>query len=207
MPSNEFIPALSRKFKSHAGVDNWAMRKLFCFGATVLILSGLLTACEPSLNWRASQIEGSNLSFDLPCKPDKTVKPVNMAGLQLELAVVGCEADDAVWAVMSTQVPPTADRDELLQGWRQATLKNIRASQVEEVPWTLGKIAVLPGAISINALGFSATGQPVSARAVWFSHVEGNSMRMVHAVVYQNKKNRQNNKQSADQLIESLKLP
>jgi hypothetical protein len=32
-------------------------------------------------------------------------------------------------------------------------------------------------------------------------------MRMVHAVVYQNKKNRQNNKQSADQLIESLKLP
>jgi len=90
---------LSRKTKSHARVDNQAMLKYLSSALTVLGLLGL-TACQPSLNWRASQVEGSALRFELPCKPDRTVKTVNMAGQALELAVAGCEADDAVWAVM-----------------------------------------------------------------------------------------------------------
>ena len=69
------------------------------FLSVVITLLGLLglSACQPSLNWRASQLEGSSLRFELPCKPDRTVRTVNMAGQNLELAVAGCEADDAVW--------------------------------------------------------------------------------------------------------------
>ena len=76
------------------------MRKIFLKNAAAVFLSVLgLSACQPSLNWRTVQMPGATLSFELPCKPDKTTKPVTMAGQALELSVVGCEAGDAVWAV------------------------------------------------------------------------------------------------------------
>jgi hypothetical protein len=67
----------------------------------------------------------------------------------------------------------------------------------------------LPGALRSKANGTSAKGQPVRANAVWFAHLEGDAVRVVHAVVYQNQDPKQDAKQdqSADQLIESMKLP
>jgi hypothetical protein len=204
MPSNEFIPTLSRKINSHAGVDNQTMRNYFLkHAAAVLISIGGLTACQPSLNWRAVQLEGTNLKLELPCKPDKTTQSVNMAGHAMALSMVGCEANDAVWAVMTAQVPATADRVEILKGWRMATLQNMRATQQEDLTWSPSRVSALPGALRVKALGTSANGQAVQAQAVWFSHLEGESVRLVHAVVYQNQSAKQD--QSAEQLIESLK--
>ena len=145
------------------------------------------------------------LSFELPCRPDKTAKPVTMAGQALELSVVGCEAGDAVWAVMSAKLNADADRTELLKGWRQATLQNMRANQIEDATWSPGRMSALPGALRLKANGTSAKGQPVRAHAVWFAHLEGDSVRVVHAVVYQNQGPKQD--QSPDLLIESIKLP
>ncbi len=166
-----------------------------------------LSACQPSLNWRASQIDGTQLRFELPCKPDRTVKTVNMAGLDLALSVAGCEADDAVWAMMSTQVPAAVDREALLKGWRQATLQNMRASQATETTWTPLRLAALPGALRVKAQGTGADGRAVTAHAVWFAHLEGDVVRLVHAVVYNAGKPRPDNDQSADQFLESIQLP
>lgn len=159
----------------------------------------------------------TTLSFELPCKPDKTTKPVSMAGQTLELSVVGCEAGDAVWAVMSAKLNADADRTELLKGWRQATLQNMRANQIEDATWMPARMTALPGALRLKAIGTTAKGEPVRAHAVWFAHLEGDSVRVVHAVVYQNQGHKKDLKQdqkydpkqsqSADLLIESMKLP
>jgi len=159
----------------------------------------------------------TTLSFELPCKPDKTTKPVSMAGQTLELSVVGCEAGDAVWAVMSAKLSADADRAELLKGWRQATLQNMRANQIEDATWMPARLTALPGALRLKAIGTTAKGEPVRAHAVWFAHLEGDSVRVVHAVVYQNQGHKKDLKldqkhdpkqsQSADLLIESMKLP
>jgi hypothetical protein len=77
-----------------------------------------------------------------------------MAGQALDLAVAGCEADDAVWAVMSTQVQASVNREELLKGWRQATLQNMKAQEVNEAPWAPRAAAVLPGSVRLKAQGF-----------------------------------------------------
>jgi len=159
----------------------------------------------------------TTLSFELPCKPDKTTKPVTMAGQTLDLSVVGCEAGDAVWAVMSAKLSANADRTDLLKGWRQATLQNMHATQIEDAMWMPGRLTALPGALRIKARGTTAKGEPVRAHAVWFAHLEGDSVRVVHAVVYQNQGHKKDPKQdpkhdtlqdqSADLLIESMKLP
>jgi hypothetical protein len=208
------MPSLSRKIKPHARVDNQTMRKNFLKSATAVFFSVLgLSACQPSLNWRNVQMPETTLSFELPCKPDKTTKPVTMAGQTLELSVLGCEAGDAVWAVMSAKLGANADRTELLKGWRQATLQNMRATQIEDAAWMPGRITALPGALRLKARGTTAKGEPVHAHAVWFAHLEGDSVRVVHAVVYQNQGHKKDLKhdpkqdQSADLLIESMKLP
>ena len=214
MPSSEFMPSLSRKIQPHARVDNQTMRKNFLKSAAAVFFSVLgLSACQPSLNWRNVQMPETTISFELPCKPDKTTKPVTMAGQALELSVLGCEAGDAVWAVMSAKLSADADRTELLKGWRQATLQNMRATQIEDAAWMPGRITALPGALRLKARGTTAKGEPVHAHAVWFAHLEGDSVRVVHAVVYQNQGHKKELKhdpkqdQSADLLIESMKLP
>ena len=182
------------------------MRKNFFKYAAAVFFSVLgLSACQPSLNWRTVQLPETLLSFELPCKPDKTTKPVNMAGLELALSVVGCEAGDAVWAVMSAKLSADADRTELLKGWREATLQNMRANKIEDATWTPGRMTALPGALRFKAKGTTAKGEPVLAHAVWFAHLEGDAVRVVHAVVYQNQGLKQD--LGADQLIESMKLP
>jgi len=212
------MPSLSRKIKLHARVDNQTMRKIFLKNAAAIFFSVLgLSACQPSLNWRNVQMPETTLSFELPCKPDKTTKPVSMAGQTLELSVVGCEAGDAVWAVMSAKLSADADRTELLKGWRQATLQNMRANQIEDATWMPARMTALPGALRLKAIGTTAKGEPVRAHAVWFAHLEGDSVRVVHAVVYQNQGHKKDQKldqkhdpkqsQGADLLIESMKLP
>ena len=194
------------------------MRKIFLKNAAAVFFSVLgLSACQPSLNWRTVQMPETRLSFELPCKPDKTTKPVTMAGQTLELSVVGCEAGDAVWAVMSAKLSANADRTELMKGWRQATLQNMRATEIEDATWMPGRMTALPDALRLMARGTTAKGEPVRAHAVWFSHLEGDSVRVVHAVVYQNQGHKKDPKQdpkldpkqdlSADLLIESMKLP
>jgi len=212
------MPSLSRKIKLHARVDNQTMRKIFLKNAAAIFFSVLgLSACQPSLNWRNVQMPETTLSFELPCKPDKTTKPVSMAGQTLELSVVGCEAGDAVWAVMSAKLSADADRTELLKGWRQATLQNMRANQIEDATWMPARMTALPGALRLKAIGTTAKGEPVRAHAVWFAYLEGDAVRVVHAVVYQNQGHKKDLKQdqkydpkqsqSADLLIESMKLP
>ena len=194
------------------------MSKIFLKNAAAIFFSVLgLSACQPSLNWRNVQMPETTLSFELPCKPDKTTKPVSMAGQTLELSVVGCEAGDAVWAVMSAKLSADADRAELLKGWRQATLQNMRANQIEDATWMPARMTALPGALRLKAIGTTAKGEPVRAHAVWFAHLEGDAVRVVHAVVYQNQGHKKDLKQdqkydpkqsqSADLLIESMKLP
>ena len=206
MPSNEFMCTLSRKTKPHARVDNLAMQKLLpCVVAFCGVL--ILTACQPSLNWRASQLEGTSLRFELPCKPDRTVRAVNMAGQALDLAMAGCEADDAVWALMSTTVNASLNREDLFKGWRQATLQNMHAQEFSDLPFVPKAQATLPGAIRLKAQGTDPQGRGVTAHAIWFAYPDSDQIRLVHAVVYQASNKRTQSQQSADQFLESITRP
>jgi hypothetical protein len=166
-----------------------------------------LTGCQPSLNWRAIQMEGTQLRLDLPCKPDRTVKTVQMAGHAFELNVAGCEANDAVWAVMSTQLPASVNRSDVLNGWRQATLQNIKAQGADDRQWSIPKGSVLPGTLRLKAKGTGPHQQAVYLHAAWFAHVEGDAVRLVHMVVYQNTLAGFQNEAQTDPFFESVKLP
>lgn len=152
--------------------------------AVLAFLMSLLVACSPEHNWRQVGFEGATLKSQLPCKPDRTTRDVDMAGLRLQLQVAGCESGSAVLAIMTARLPVGADANALMQGWQEATLANMHARDVQRDPWVMSGQLPLAAALRVAARGQRADGQPVAMQAVWGAVAEHEQVRLVHAVVY-----------------------
>jgi len=151
----------------------------------MLALVALLAACSPEQNWRQITFEGTNLQVQLPCKPDRTSREVPLGGVPVQLAVAGCASGDAMLAVMTAALAPGMDAQAVLQGWQQATLAKLQAQPpVQTEAWQHAGMLPLGATQRIQAQGRRADGQAVAAQAVWGAFVEGDHVRVVHAVVY-----------------------
>lgn len=150
----------------------------------LLVLTASLAGCNPTLNWRDLGFEGSRLQVQLPCKPDRTSRQVQMGAALLDLQVAGCEAGDAMLAVMTAALPAGTDANALLQGWQQATLAHARAQVDRRVPWNAAGLLPLPDAQQISARAQQPDGRPVQLQAVWGAFHENGQLRLLHAVVY-----------------------
>jgi len=152
--------------------------------ALALVGSLGLAACSPALNWRDVSLEGTTLKLQLPCKPDRTRRSVPLGGTPVELQVVGCEAGDAMVAVMTALPAPGSDPQALLQGWQQATLVHAQARVTHSQAWHRPGMLPLAAALQVQAEGRRPDGQPVQLQAVWGAVAEGQQVRLLHAVVY-----------------------
>ena len=145
----------------------------------------LLVACSPALNWRSVPLDGAALTATLPCKPDHATRTVEMAGAPVELAMAGCEADNATFAVSSAGLPDPARADAALAHWRAAVLARVGATTVlSEQPFARPGMLPQPSSVRLVAQGRRADGTPVTVQGVWFARAVGPQVRLYHAVVY-----------------------
>jgi hypothetical protein len=188
MPSSEFIRPLSRKTKSAADQDNHPMRTNSWTWVVNLSTCLLLSACSPEHNWREIGFEGAALKAQLPCKPDRTTRSVPLGGVPVDLQVAGCESASAMLAVMTAPLQAGADAQAILVGWQQATLRNagvkLPLSADQQQIWRRPGFLPLASGVQIKAEGQRADGQAVHVRAAWGAVGEGDHVRLVHAVVY-----------------------
>lgn len=146
-----------------------------------------LLACSPALNWREVALERSSAHALLPCKPERATRSVPLGGVATDLAVVGCEAAGATFAVMTATVPAGQAPDAVLAGWQQATLANMQAdgASVQRSDYRPAGGLPLPHAQRVVAQGRRGDGRPVAAQAVWSAHAApGGGTELLHAVVY-----------------------
>ena len=159
-----------------------SIRPLAVLGAAALALG----ACTPALNWRELSLPPTTAVALLPCQPDHAERSVPLGGVPTELVVNGCEAGGATFALMAAKVPPGRAPDELLAGWQQATLANMRASwapQREDFRPPHGLPLVHAQRVVVS--GQQADGRVVVAQAVWTARAaEGGGTELLHAVVY-----------------------
>ncbi|HEY9208268.1 hypothetical protein [Acidovorax soli] len=145
----------------------------------------LLAACSPALNWRSVPLAGAALTATLPCKPDHATRTVEMAGASVELAMAGCEADSATFAISHTALPDPARADAALVHWRAAVLARLEAATVlSEQPFAFAGTLPLPSSVRLVAQGRRADGSAVTVQGVWFARAVGPQVRLYHAVVY-----------------------
>ena len=162
------------------------MRRMLSYRLALCAIVALVAACTPSLNWRELRLAPTSAVALLPCKPDHAERSVPLGGAPTLLVVKGCEAGGATFALMTAQLPAGRAPDELLAGWQQATLANMRASgtsqkQAFRPPHGLP----LAHAQRVVAEGQGANGGVVHAQAVWTARAaEGGGTELLHAVMY-----------------------
>ena len=123
-----------------------------------------LGACSPALNWRSVAL--GELALTLPCKPDRAQRIVPLGGQNLDMEMVGCEADGALFAVSRVGVPPSADAEQLRAQWQAASLlqMKVQGSPVLAPLSTSAQALPLRG---LTASGQAGDGQAVQARLAW----------------------------------------
>jgi len=132
--------------------------------ASVLLLCMLLGACSPALNWRNVTLHG--VQATLPCKPDQAERTVPLAGLDLSLAMVGCEADGGLYAVSHIRLAQGAQGQAVIEAWRAQALQGMRATQAPLVT-PVPVLGARPALMVYQASGINPRGQAVQARWTW----------------------------------------
>lgn len=172
-------------------------------GALALLL---LAGCSPALNWRTVPLPEAGLTITLPCKPDQATRTVELAGAPVALAMVGCDADGATFAVSHAALADPAQVGAALTHWRAAVLARLgpqAAASAADTPYTPRGALPLPQSLRTVAQGQRADGSAVTAQAVWFARAAGPEVRLFHAVVYSQKPR----PEVADQFFAGLALP
>lgn len=130
----------------------------------VLALCLLLCACSPALNWRSVTLEG--VQATLPCKPDQAQRPVQLASLDLNLSMAGCEADGGLYAISHLRLAQGAQAQPLIDAWRDQALQTMRATAAP-VASPLAALGGRPALTVYQASGTNPRGQAVQARWIW----------------------------------------
>ena len=130
-----------------------------------------LAACSPALNWREVRPEGTRLNLLLPCKPDKAQKLVPLGGRATPLAMLGCDADGATFAVATADVGDAAQAASVLALWQELALANMKAAPASRqmLPLTLPGTAPGTPVTRLQAQGQRADGSAVSTQAAYFA--------------------------------------
>ncbi len=137
--------------------------------ATILLIAMLQAGCAPEFNWRETPLSPTALNALFPCKPDKTMRRVEMAGQPMELHMASCTTAGLTTAVGHAALPSVDMSGPVLRQWRLATLKTMAASDVVERPLLLAGIRAEPDALWVQARGKGPQGQPLELRAAWFT--------------------------------------
>lgn len=145
-----------------------------------------VAACSPALNWREVRMDKAPLRVLLPCKPDRAEREVDMGGRRVALQMLGCDADGATFAVSHAHVPraDTPVAAQLLDGWKQAVLTHVQATDVHARPWTLPGGWTAPQSLRLQAQGRRADGSAVTLQAAWFASVDTTGIHLFHAVMF-----------------------
>ncbi len=146
----------------------------------LICLVVLLPACSPTLNWREVRLVGGELKALLPCKPDQADRRQNIAGRELELRMLGCEAGGALYALSVVELGDAAHASAVQAQWQASLLGTLQASTSASSPWALKGAALSLAPLQLSAQGLRPDGRPLAARAVWFAR----GTRLYHAVVY-----------------------
>jgi hypothetical protein len=169
------------------------------FAALVVVLAGVQVACTPTFNWREVRAEPAGLVALLPCKPDKAARNVPMAGREVSLQVLGCDAGGATFALMQADTGNAARADEVLAQWRTATLANMRATASRQEPFVPPGATAVPQSVHVIASGQRADGSAVESHAAYFAR----GGQVFQAVIYADKLK----PEAAEPFFSSIKLP
>jgi hypothetical protein len=149
-------------------------------GAGALLAAGLAAGCSPTFNWREVRAGPTPLTAMLPCKPETATRRVPMAGRDVELTALSCEAGGATFALLFADIGEPARLGEVLAQWNTATLANLRSDGGRATPFRPPGALELRQSLQVVASGRRPDGSKVECQAAYFAQ----GSRVYQAVIY-----------------------
>lgn len=135
-------------------------------------LTALAAACSPAFNWRDAPID-AQLTALLPCKPDRAERqlPLTPEGAQATIAMAGCQAGGATFAVAHWSGLEVAQAAAHLQAWQAATRNQWTGAALQESPVAMPGARATPAAAQWQLQrGDAPAGDHVQIR--WFARAD-----------------------------------
>lgn len=156
-----------------------------------LALTGLLAGCgekTPELPWQSVDLADARLTVDFPCAPDVARRSVDLGQGPVAMAMVGCDAEGATYALSHWLADDERQAEEGLVLWQAAVLGRLtpvdQGSRKSGEPFVPQGALNLPGSIRATVEGVGPSGWTITTHAVWFARQEGEKVRVYHAVIY-----------------------
>jgi len=64
----------------------------------ILLLLAALTGCAPTLDWREVRVDGGSLTALFPCRPERRVRDLVLAGAPLRMEMTSCAVAGTTFA-------------------------------------------------------------------------------------------------------------
>lgn len=152
------------------------MKRIRAAGCLAL---GLVGACSPALDWREVRPEKASLLAMFPCKPQRQVRQLQLAGGDAAVQLLGCQADGITWG-LSTADLGDADRvSAALAELRSARVRNLSGLEEGMERLRLEGMAPADQALRFQVSGQRPDGTPLAEHSLVFSH----GTRVYHAAV------------------------
>lgn len=162
-------------------------------------LAAALCACSPTFDWREMQAEGSGVVASFPCKPDRHVRTVPLAGQAVRMEMLVCSAGGATFGLSFVDVGDPARVTSTLLELQRLAIANIAASSSGSAPLQVAGMTPNPGAVRLRLEGRGPDGTGVSEQAGFF--VKG--LRVYQATVL----GKSWPSEAADTFFAGLRLP
>jgi len=143
----------------------------------------VLAGCSPTHNWREIRWNSAELKVLLPCKPDHGSRRMMLAGQDVEIQMMGCEAGADLFAIAHVQLSDAAKIAEAQTQWQTALLGNMQAQGAQRVPYQSKGASAQPAPTGLRVQGRRQDGSAVTAQGVWFAR----GPHLYHAVIYADK--------------------
>ena len=135
----------------------------------MLLALALLVACSPTLDWREVRPVGSELKALLPCKPERVMRGLTLAGAEVQFELLACQAGDVTWALASADVGDPARVGTALAELRRARSLNLNGRETASTPAMVRGLAMSSAAQRFTVVGHRPDGVAVTEESMLFA--------------------------------------
>jgi hypothetical protein len=136
----------------------------------VLALAAAVAACTPALDWREVRLDAAGLVVLFPCKPDRQVRRLPLAGTVVEMSLWACSAAGATYAVGYADVGEPQRVSLALDELAASAAKNIGSvGQPTTAPLHVAGMTPHPQARRQALTGHTADGLPIHEMTAVFA--------------------------------------
>lgn len=137
----------------------------------------LAAACAPALDWREVRPDDAALVALFPCKPERNMRRVMLAGREVALQLLGCRAEGTTWGLSTADMGDAGRVSAALAELRGARARNLAGREEDAQPRQIKGMGPFDQALRFRVSGQRADGSPLAEQAMVFSH----GTRVYHA--------------------------